>query len=399
MATPTPDEPAPNGHRSDVMVVGLGVVGLVAAWRAARSGRTVTVLDPAAGAGASHAAAGMLAPVSETEFGEDDVLAINLASTRAWPTFAAELERASGHDVAFTRTGSLQVAFDADDARELDRVVALQRSHGLDVTTLDAAGARRVEPLLGPRVAAAAHSPSDHQVDPRRVTEALLAALVAEGVTVLRRGVRRLVTDAPGRVAGLTDDDGQEHRAGTVVVAAGTATPALLDDLPDVVAPIRSVKGQILRLDATELPWLAGERIVRGLVQGRRVYVVGRADGEVVVGATTEERSDQVVTAGGVFALLRDARALVPGLDEAPLVEQTARLRPATPDHLPLLGPTVRDGLALAAGHHRHGILQLAATSEAFDDLWAGREVVAHWRPADARRFPSTWPETVREGA
>ena len=399
MAVPTPDQTTPDDHGSDVLVVGLGVVGLVAAWRAARSGRTVTALDPAVGTGATHAAAGMLAPVSETEFGEDEVLAINLASARAWPGFAAELERASGLDVAFARTGSLQVAFDADDARELDRVVALQRSQGLDVTTLDAAGARRAEPLLGPRVSAAAHSPSDHQVDPRRVAEALLSALVAEGVTVLRRGVRRLVTDTEGRVVGLLDEDGQEHRAGTVVVAAGAATPALLVGLSDVAAPIRPVKGQILRLDATDLPWLARERIVRGLVQGRRVYVVGRADGEVVVGATTEERSDQVVTAGGVFALLRDARALVPGLDEAPLVEHLARVRPATPDHLPLLGPTVRDGLVLAAGHHRHGILQLAATSEAFDDLWAGREVVAHWRPADARRFPSTWPETVREGA
>lgn len=395
MVTPTPDRPTTDRHRADVLVVGLGVVGLVAAWRAARSGRTVTALDPAAGAGATHAAAGMLAPVSETEFGEEDVLAINLASTRAWPTFAADLEQASGRDVALARTGSLQVAFDADDARELERVVALQRSHGLDVRTLDAAGARRAEPLLGPRVAAAAHSPSDHQVDPRRVAEALLAALVAEGVTVLRRGVRRLVTDAAGRVVGLLDDDGHEHRAGTVVVASGTATPALLHDLPDVVAPIRPVKGQILRLDATDLPWLAGERIVRGLVQGRRVYVVGRADGEVVVGATTEERSDPVVTAGGVFALLRDARALVPGLDEAPLVEQTARLRPATPDHLPLLGPTTRDGLLLAAGHHRHGILQLAATSEAFDDLWAGRDLADHWRPADPHRFEH--PATTQE--
>ncbi|GAA2073568.1 glycine oxidase ThiO [Aeromicrobium halocynthiae] len=390
---------AAGGTSSDVVVVGLGVVGLVAAWRAARSGRTVTVLDPAAGTGATHAAAGMLAPVSETEFGEDDVLAINLASARAWPTFAADLEQASHRDVAFARTGSLQVAFDADDARELDRVVALQRSHGLDVTMLDAAGARRAEPLLGPRVAAAAHSPSDHQVDPRRVVEALLAALAAEGVTVLRRGLRRLTVEAAGRVAGLLDDDGHEHRAGTVVVAAGTATPALLTDLPDVVAPIRPVKGQILRLDATDLPWLAGERIVRGIVQGRRIYVVGRADGEVVVGATTEERSDAVVTAGGVFALLRDARALVPGIDEAPLVEQTARLRPATPDHLPLLGPTARDGLVLAAGHHRHGILQLAATSEAFDDLWAGREPAGHWRPADPSRFTTTRPATVQESA
>ncbi len=379
-------------ERSDVLVVGQGVVGLVVAWRAVRAGLTVTTLDPASGSGATHAAAGMLAPVSETEFNEDDVLALNLLSARLWPDFAAEVEHASGVDVGHARTGALQVAFDADDARELARSTALQRSHGLPAEQIDVDEARRLEPLLGPRVAAVVRNAADHQVDPRRLVVALRSVLAA-GAHQVPRGIDRLLLDATGRVVGVLDDAGTERRAETVVLATGTATPHLLADLPDVDAPVRPVKGQILRLDASGLPWLRGERIVRGLVQRRPVYVVGRAGGEIVVGATSEERADAVVTAGGVFALLRDARALLPGLDEAPLVDLTSRLRPATPDHLPIVGHTARDGLVLASGHHRHGVLQAAATSAAFDDLWAGRPLAPEWTAADPRRF------TVREPA
>lgn len=376
----------------DVLVVGQGVVGLVVAWRAARAGLCVATLDPAGGAGATHAAAGMLAPVTETEFGEDAVLDLNLASARAWPAFAAALEQESGLTIGHARTGALQVAFDVDDARELARLVALQRSHGLAVEDVPVAGARELEPLLGPRVAAVARAADDHQVDPRRLVGALRRVLEHD-VLHTASSARRLLTETGGRVVGVVDAEGREHRADSVVLAAATAVPALVADLPDVQVPVRPVKGQVLRLDASGLPWLRGERIVRGLVQHRPVYVVGRTDGEIVVGATSEERSDAVVTAGGVFALLRDARALLPGLDEAPLVDLTSRLRPATPDHLPIVGATAREGLVLATGHHRHGVLQAAATAAAFDDLWAGRPLAPEWSVADPRRF------TVRESA
>ncbi|WP_375001640.1 glycine oxidase ThiO [Aeromicrobium sp. CTD01-1L150] len=378
---------------SDVLVVGQGIVGLVAAWRAARAGLSVTTVDPDIGSGATHAAAGMLAPVTETEFGEDAVLALNLASAHAWPAFAADVEAGSGLDIAHARTGALHVAFDADDARELSRITGLQRSHGLAARTLTVAEARDAEPLLGPRVAAATWTGDDHQVDPRRLLLALRALVSGGGARHVCRGVESLIVAGDGRVVGARDDTGAEHRADLVVLAAGAATPSLVADLPDVVVPVRPVKGQVVRLDASRLTWLRGERVVRGIVQHRPVYVVGRADGEIVVGATSEERADPVATAGGVFALLRDARALLPGLDEAPVVELTARLRPATPDHLPLLGPTARPGLLLATGHHRHGVLQAAATAQALDALYAGRPLTPQWAAADPTRF--TVKETV----
>lgn len=376
-----------DGGRADVVVVGQGVIGLVAAWRAVRAGLTVTTLDPDPGGGATHAAAGMLAPAGEATFGEDAVLALNLASAEAWPAFAAELEAGSGCDVGYRRHGALQVAFGPDDARELARLADLQRRLGLAPERLGASAAREAEPLLGPRVAAALRHPGDGQVDPRRVVAALREVLRSHGVRHVDHGCARLVTDAGGRVVGAVDDAGRTHGAEVVVLAAGAASRDVVGTLADVPVPVRSVQGQVVRLDTSRTPWLRGERVVRGLVQGRHVYVVGRADGEVVVGATVEERSDERVTVGGVFGLLRDARALLPGLDEAAVAELVCRSRPSTPDHLPLVGWSARRGLLVATGHHRHGVLQAAVTAAALDDVWAGRPLDAVWGPADPRRF------------
>lgn len=370
------DFPVPDGAR-DVVVVGGGIVGLAVAWRAVRAGLTVTVLDPSPGDGATHAAAGMLAPVTEADFGEDDALALHLAAARAWPRFAADLEHVTGADVGLRTAGTLTVAYDADDLALLRRVLALHSAHGLDSSELTLADARRREPHLGPRVAGAAWAPHDHAVDPRATHSALLAALRAEpGAAVVRHAATGVVRDATGRVVGVPDAAGHLHGAGAVVLAAGWRTGALLADVPEVRVPTRPVKGQTLRLDAG--PDLALEHVVRGVVQGRPVYVVprdpvpdGQGDGcaghrEVVVGATTEENpDDRRATAGGVFALLRDARALLPGIDEAALVDVTPRARPATPDNLPLVGSTDVPGLHVATGHGRNGILLAPLTAEA----------------------------------
>lgn len=324
-----------------VLVIGQGIVGSVVAWRAAEAGFRVRCLDPEPAGGATFAAAGMLAPVTEAEFGERELLPINLAAADAWPGFAAEVAERSGRRVGFTRCGVLMVAYDTDDASQLARLRDLQRAWGLDVTDVSVAEARRNEPLLGPRIAAASLIAGDHQVDPRRLANALDTILTAHGVTTVRRAATGLLTGKGGSVVGAADDAGTRHFADLVVLAAGTSCTSLLVGFEDVVAPVRPMKGQVLRLDATGLPWLRGSRIVRGFVQQRPVYVVGRSGGEIVVGATSEELpDDRRPTVGGVFGLLRDARALLPGLDEAAVVECTARARPATPDNVPVLGPS-----------------------------------------------------------
>ena len=402
-----PQGEVPDGAR-DLVVVGGGIVGLAVAWRAARAGLTVTVLDPAPGDGATHAAAGMLAPVTEADFGEDDALRLHLAAGALWPGFAADLRAATGADVGLRTAGTLTLAYDADDLALVRRLLALHAAHGLASHELTVVEARRREPYLGPRVAGAAWAPADHAVDPRAVHAALLAALADPAGDASRHGARavvvraaatRLERDPAGHVVGVHDDGGRLHAAGAVVVAAGWESGALLRDVPGVDVPTRPVKGQTLRLDAG--PDLALEHVVRGVVQGRPVYVVPRAvaaDGpraghrEVVVGATTEENpDDRRATAGGVFALLRDARALLPGIDEAALVDVTPRARPATPDNLPLVGATAVPGLHVATGHGRNGILLAPLTADAVVAGLTGAglppDAAAALDPARAHRF------------
>ncbi|MBD5786848.1 glycine oxidase ThiO [Cellulosimicrobium terreum] len=397
----------PDGAR-DVVVVGGGIVGLAVAFRAARAGMTVTVLDPSPGDGATHAAAGMLAPVTEADFGEDAALRLHLAAARAWPGFAADLEAATGRDVGLRTAGTLTVAYDTDDLALLRRVLALHAAHGLDSAELALADARRREPHLGQRVAGAAWAPHDHAVDPRATHAALLAALAAEaGTVVVHRAATGVVRDVSGRVTGVPDDAGHVHRAGAVVVAAAWETGRLLADVPAVRVPTRPVKGQTLRLDAG--PELALEHVVRGVVQGRPVYVVPRspvADGpgaghrEVVVGATTEENpDDRRATAGGVFALLRDARALLPGIDEVALVEVTPRARPATPDNLPVIGPTEVPGLHVAAGHGRNGVLLAPLTADAVVAGLTGTPLAADLSDVLAPTNPTRFPAEPRVAA
>lgn len=367
----------PSSTVSDVLVLGGGIIGAVATWRASCLGLSVTCLDPAPGSGATWAAAGMLAPVTEASFGEPDLTALCLDSARRWPAFAGELEQASGHHVGLAACGTLSVAYDQGDAQEADRLHTLHRSLGLASDRISIAEARAREPFLGSRIAGAHWVSGDHQVDPRATHRALMA--VVDGrpgmrTRVVRAAAVRLLRSPAGDVVGAVDTDGTTHSAGLVVVAAGARSSELLRDVPEVAVPTRAVRGQSVRLDAGAVPEFGLRHVVRGTVQMRPVYVVPRPGGEVVVGATSEERSDLRTPAGSVYGLLRDARALVPGIDELDFREVTTGQRPGTPDNLPMIGRTAVPGLAVATGHYRNGILLAPLTAAALDAVLSGDE-------------------------
>ncbi|MBI9114121.1 glycine oxidase ThiO [Sanguibacter sp. YZGR15] len=378
-----------------MLVVGGGIVGLVAAWRAALLGLSVVCLDPDPGSGATHAAAGMLAPVTEATFGEEALTALCVDSAARWPAFAAELEEASGLSTGLRTCGTLAVSYDQGDAEQARRMRGLHQRLGLSAEEITVAEARELEPFLGPRLSAAYRVSGDHQVDPRATHRALLAALDRMPHVELRHVAAAEILRSPsGDVLGAVDVVGERHVAGTTVVAAGVASGDLLRTVPGVDVPVRGVKGQSIRLDASDQPSFGLRHVVRGTVQMRPVYVVPRPGGEVVVGATSEERSDHdAPSAGGVHALLRDARVLVPGIDELAFLEVTARARPAMPDNLPLLGATDVPGLVVATGHHRNGILLAPLTAAVLEATLAGvadgtapplPDAVAR---TDARRF------------
>ena len=372
----------------DVVVIGGGVIGLAAAWEIAVRGMAVAVVDPEPGRGASWAAAGMLAPVSEVQRGEEPLLALNLASARRWPAFAAALAEAAGRPIGYRPSGTLVVAADDGDRAWTEELYQFQRELGLGVEWLTGKRARQLEPGIAPGVRGAISAPDDHQVDNRLLVAALFVAVRGAGVAVHRQRAAAVECSA-GSVSGVRLDGGTVLRAGTVVLAAGSWS-GQVDGVPAGAVPVRPVKGQILRLlPSGRAPTLT--RTVRGIVQGSSVYAVPREDGTVVVGATVEERGfDRAATAGAVYELLRDAHRVVPGITEMVLGEVSTGLRPGSPDNAPIVGPASVggvDGLVVATGHYRQGILLAPVTAAAVAAIVAGDEPPDEMAPFGPGRF------------
>ena len=331
----------------DIAVVGGGVIGLAIAWRAAETGLgRVTVFDPelahSSPGQSSWAAAGMLAPVTEVHYGEEALLALTLASRDRWPAFAESVHQAGGVDPGYRSEGTVSVARDGDDLARLEEIAVFQAKLGLDVIRLRAREVRELEPALSPRTRAGFLVTGDHSVDNRALVLGLRTACIQSGVILAAAPVRSLSTLA----------------AGVVVVAAGAASSRLIPGLL-----VRPVKGQLLHL--------RGAPLLTRTVRGIDAYLVPRADGRLIVGATVEEKGGDVsVTAGAVHELLRAAYELVPGLTELTFTEAAVGLRPATADNAPLLG-RVDERTVLATGHYRNGILLAPITADIVVELLA----------------------------
>ena len=359
----------------DVVVVGAGVPGLAAAWRARAHGLRVLVLErDVPGAGASSVAAGMLAPVSEADAGERELLLLGLESARRWPSFAAELRDVTGVDVGYRASGTLVLARDRDEAEALERELGLRLRLGLRTARLRPSQARSLEPALAATVRLALEVPDDHSADPRALVAALRRASELAGVEVRAGAEVAEILHAGGSVTGVRLAGGRRVAAGAVLVAAGAWSGQVPGVPDDARVPVRPVKGQTVRLRDPSGPGLA-ERVLRW--EGG--YLVPRADGRYVLGATMEERGfDTAMTALGVHELLRDGSELLPGLLELEIEQLVAGLRPGTPDNAPVLGPSpALAGLHYATGHHRNGILLAPVTADLVAAALAG-EAGAH---------------------
>lgn len=362
----------------DAIFIGGGVIGLSCAWRAAQRGARVAVLERAVPpAGATNVAAGMLAPVGELTFGEPRLLELCLESAALYPDFVAELEAASGAATDYARDGALHVALDGDEAAQLRRVHDLQRQLGLEAEWLSPRRCRELEPGLTPSFHGGVFAAGEASIDPRALTRALAAALTAAGGE-LRTGTEVMDGIWDGErlvgVRALGGDRGDaacgapgEIYADAVVLASG-AWSGRAEWLPEEARPpVRPVKGEVVELRSRD-----GSPPCGRILASERVYLVPRPDGRLVVGATVEERGfDTVVSAGGVHELLREAYRLLPDVAEMELLGAIAGLRPGTPDNLPLIGPGAVDGLLLATGHYRNGILLAPLTADRIADLLA----------------------------
>lgn len=344
---------------TDIAIIGAGVAGLGVGWKLAQAGFEVTIFErDRAGAAASYAAAGMLAPTAEVTFEEEDLLRLGQRSLGMYPDFVDELEDASGVDVDYRTDGTLMVALDRDDAEALDRVWAYHNELGLDVDRLDAAQARELEPGLVPNLHSALRIGTDHQVDPRRLTRALATAFERAGGRLVEKcAIVRIAID-DGGVAAVITDAGERVACQQVVVAAG-AWVRQLDGLPAGVVPrVRPVRGQMLAVDLGE------PALCRHVIRAPDAYLVPKSDGRLIVGATMEEMGfDPELTAGGVFELLRGAWETLPGIYDQHLLDMWTGFRPVSLDNLPVVGSTEVDGLWFSTGHGRNGILLTPVTA------------------------------------
>ena len=365
-------------------MIGAGAIGLAIAWRLAQAGCRVTVLERGvAGRGASWAAAGMLAAGVETEPGEQGLLALTRASQARWPGFARELEAVSGRPVGYRDEGTLVVALTRDDAEQLRSLAAFQRTCGVALDWLDGADARTREPHLSPRTVGALYSAHDHQVDNRLLVSALLAAAQSAGVE-LREHCEAALDLAGGRGIGVRA--GEARVPADVVILCAGAWSRDVPGLPaDARPPVRPIKGQMLALRMDP-----AAPLINHVVWMPKAYLVPRRDGRLLVGATVEERGfDETITAGGVYGLLDAAWRALPAIEELAIDEIWSGFRPGSHDDAPILGPGALDGLVLATGHHRNGILLTPITADAIaEHVLTGRvpEAIRAFGPA---RFAS----------
>jgi len=379
-----PNRPASNLSKPNVAIIGAGVIGLAIGWRLAQRGASVQIFDRgAAGAGASHAAAGMLAACAEAEPGEEALVVLGRESQARWPAFAAELLELSGVDVELRPEGTLLIALTADDQARLTHQLVFQQRLGLPLQWISAAETRRREPHLAGKLAGAVFSPEDTQVDNRKLVTALRLAAEAAGASITEHRAVSTISSRGGRVEGVVLGDGTKVRADVVVLAAGAWARSIEGIGRELRPPVRPIKGQMLALRMNPTAPLLSH-----VVWAPSAYLVPRRDGRLLVGATVEEKGyDAALTAGGVLTLLEAAWRAVPAIEELPIDEMWVGHRPGSRDDAPILGAGPLDGLIYATGHHRNGILLAPITADAIARLALDGVADAAIRPFGIERF------------
>ncbi len=372
-------------------MAGGGIIGLSVGWQLARRGHDVVIFErDRAGRAASWVAAGMLAPVSEFGFENEGFLELGRRSLALFPQFLEEVAADAGVGLALDTRGTLVVGFNRDDNERIRRVYNFREHVGLPVRWLTGTEARDIEPLLSPRASAAMWIPDDHQVDNRLLVEALKTAFENVGGVIHENTPVEAFRCEKGRFRAVVTPRG-EHAADAAVLAAGCWS-GTIPGLPEELAPrVRPVKGQIVSLRANENYELAH------VVRAPDCYILPKGDGRVLIGATEEEMGfDDTATAGPVMRLIERAWEAVPSIYDLAIESIDVGLRPGTRDHEPLLGASGIDGLILATGHYRHGILLAPVTAHVISDVVEGLPAPEWLEPFAPSRFHAGSGDKVR---
>ena len=362
----------------DVVVAGGGVIGASIALELTAAGLKVGVFDAQKpGREASWASAGMISPAPESA-AMAALLPLSMASVKMYPEFLPRVEELSGKKVGYRKEGALDIFLTETQQAEISAIVEDHRKAGLRAEAVSSEQACALEPEITAEIRAAIVRPDEASLDNRIFTEATLEAAERQGAEIHSPNGARALWLEGNACKGLLVETGRVEARWTVI-AAGCFSARIEGAAP--YAPVIPAKGQMLalRCDAVQ--------IKRDIWCGH-IYLVPRTDGRVIVGATVEyEGFDRSVTVAGMRKILNGAIALVPGLEKARIEETWAGLRPDTPDHLPILGPTDREGLLIATGHFRSGILLAPVTAHLIREWVTTQKVSVHWAPFSPMRF------------
>lgn len=365
----------------DVVVIGGGIIGSAIAFRLAQEKLRVVLLERNDMAReASWAAAGMLSPAPDS-LASIPLVPFGRASLSLYPDFIAEVQEISGRPTGYRREGTIELLFSAEAERELSTLVALHHGLGLPSEPLPLDEALKMEPALGREARAAAFLPYEACVDTRAFMEAVLDAAKISGVELrAHTDVTRLLTEG-GRCIGVLAG-GERFSAGQTVLAAGAFSGQIAGVAPPVGT--RPIRGQMTVLRNTEAR-------VRHVIRSGRGYVVPRGDTmpqHIVAGSTLEDAGFiKATTPQGLEQIFSAVQELVPALAGAEVIETWSGLRPDTLDHLPLLGPSEFDGLTIATGHYRNGILLAPVTAQLVRQWITEKNVSMAWEVFSPLRF------------
>jgi glycine oxidase len=340
----------------DVVVIGGGLMGCSVAYELAKKGIRVTVLERSVpGAEASSAAAGILGPSVESF---DDALALQLGrrSRELHAELAEELDELFGVDVGFRRCGVVKVAMNQEEVSQLDQQAEQLRVQGVRCDRLDQEELRREEPSINPEALGGLSIDEDAQVEPRKLLSAVALGAEHEGVTFRTGATVHAVESEGGKIRGVRLSN-ERLAADRVVIAAGSWTTQIpgLPISPDCIFPVR---GQMIATHTRP-------KLFRRVVFGAGGYVVTRPDGRVLCGSTMEHVGfTRGISFGGMADVIAKATRIAPSLGQAPVESHWSSFRPGTPDGLPLVGETRVEGLFLASGHYRNGILLAPLTAQ-----------------------------------
>jgi glycine oxidase len=370
----------------DVAIAGAGLIGSSIAFELAQAGLKVAVFDRSEpGREASWASAGILSPAPESP-AMISMVPLAKASMSLYPSLVANVEEISGEKVGFRPKGTIDVFFNKDAISDLSTLIALHHGMGLKAEPLRPEDARELEPSLSPELEAAALRPEEASIDNRAFTHAMLSAAKNSGVEVFAGSNVTGIVKEGNRCIGLKLGS-ETVNAKWTVIAAGCFS-AEIEGVKEFV-PVRPAKGQMVSLRADGLE-------IERVIWGEKIYIVPRNDGRVLAGATVEYVGfDKQVTAGGIERILSAAIEVIPGFAGARIEETWAGLRPDSPDHLPILGPTEIEGLVIATGHFRSGILLTPITARFVRQWITERSVQIDWDRLSPMRFAEARRETT----